>query len=126
MRDSMGMYRGKRLHKKEWAYGSLIISEEWAFILPATRDVSVEGNWGYEVDPETVGEFTGIQDLEGEDIYEGDRWQRNNFIGVVEFAFSGWHLLTAWDTQAISYPSFYSNAKTGEVIGNIHDKEEQK
>lgn len=54
-----------------------ISSNKWLFgdIRHHKNDVCIfeqGGNKGEQVKPETVGQFTGLQDAEGVDIYEGD------------------------------------------------------
>ena len=54
-----------------------IASNKWLFgdIRHHKNDVCIfeqGGNKGEQVKPETVGQFTGLQDAEGVDIYEGD------------------------------------------------------
>ncbi len=62
-----------------------------------------------------------MTDKNNTEIYEGDKWARDSFIGVISFEFGGWHIVTDEKSPVISYPSFYSNAKLGEIIGNIHE-----
>jgi len=55
----------------EWVEGGLLQCEKSKDVLivyPITDTCSCT----YHVDPNTVGQFTGLQDAEGVDIYEGD------------------------------------------------------
>ncbi len=68
--------------------------------------------------------FTGKQDKNGKDIYECDIWERNGFIGIVLFKYSTWIFEKAPSSKFYQYPSFYSNAKYGILIGDIHKNPE--
>jgi hypothetical protein len=63
----------------EWVYGSLITTNANPCIV--TADVSDDQNemhLGIEyVDPETVGQFTGLYDVNRYPIYEGDQLYNN-------------------------------------------------
>lgn len=82
MRENMGLYRGKRKDTLEWVYGYLCVSKGVTHIfVPFTKEQekqneghifsSVGGMW-YEVIPETVGQYTGVTDMQGVKVFEGD------------------------------------------------------
>ena len=82
MRENMGKFRGKWIFDKSWIVGGLVnfINEKSVvtphiFVQLKEEERGRDSNelydyTGYEVDPETVGEFTGLQDKNRKEMYE--------------------------------------------------------
>lgn len=90
-----------------------------------------QGAWEpVEVDPETVGQYTGLTDKNGKKIFEGDIVEGLDFTaedggyGVVTFDDGAFEVVGSCDNNIVG--TFHENyyGKDFEVIGNIHDNPE--
>ena len=135
------IFRGKRLDNGEWMYGDLIENQGRFFIYHATSETTIEDNddrrivvAAFEVDPATVGQYTGLKDKKWTMIFEGDilllsDGKSHSEDVVVEHGLYGW---TFYNPQTATFYSDGSHTYiavencrfmfgTGVVIGNIHD-----
>lgn len=121
------------INKDYWVYGWLVKDADGkTFILPADEThVDDKDNKLYfdgepiipEVDPETVGQFTGMVDRNKQEIYEGDilydHYSNNRFrVYFTRASFDVEGILEA------DYRHLSDVAIDSEVIGNIHDNPE--
>lgn len=126
MRENIGLFRGKRIDNGEWVEGCLQIYAGIVSILYATE-------W-YRVDPETIGECTGLRDKNGKLVFEyditEDQWGRRWIIFRCEGGF-GICRDTEWTRNAdcsVIIWNALADAQNAEwfskhhkIIGNIHD-----
>lgn len=116
-------FRGKRLDNGEWIEGDLLRMNYHWFIFP---DPAPEGIDKYEVDPATVGEYTGLKDRNGKEVYEGDviKIPETDFnaeiIGRVLFEEDAYYIipLRGGHLWGLHWSLRKHDAK---IIGNIHD-----
>ena len=114
-------FRGKRVNNGEWVYGYLrfiYIDTDRASIYDP---ISVSN---YDVLLETVGQYTGVKDKNGKEIYEGDILKDEfNRIFIVYWVEKEARFSMRQKNRKTEYFMFI-NHLSEEVIGNIYDNPE--
>lgn len=125
------LYRGARMEDGKFVYGSLVFvkendksENELPHIVisygPDTFD------W-FEVDPETVGQFTGRYDKNDKEIFERDIVVNKNIHGkkwIVEYRTDSEYVGFVLKEIGTNGISLFTSWNDIEVIGNIHDNKE--
>lgn len=119
------VFRGKRIDNGEWTFGYLFTSWEQAYILWGTSN-GVPNM--VEVDPTSTGQYTGLSDKNGKQIFEGDIVESTTVYQgeifqkarktVVSFT-DEIEVDAALGPYACGYLFFGNDWR---VVGNIHDK----
>lgn len=107
-----------------------IASNKWLFgdIRHHKNDVCIfeqGGNKGEQVKPETVGQFTGLHDKHGHEIYEGDILLYNGNRRTVEWNYGTYGL--SMHENGFPFQAFYElpvPIVDSTVIGNVFDNPE--
>lgn len=133
-------FRGKRIDTEEWVTGHFVrLYDDKGHhshrIYPGYAETDCGDfypDW-YEVDPETVGQFTGLTDKHGKPIFEGDILGAHldeffpdicTLVQVIWFDMS-WMIRQPIRDYVYDYDTLDSNdGALWEVIGNIHDNPE--
>lgn len=144
-------FRGIGKDSGQWIFGDLIRSNGGTLIFPEDAPDSYDN---YIVKPETVGQFTGLRDRDGKDIYDGDikKWytvvsanlasltgsdsvsHRAVMTWITEWSMWGWLMIDEYKeymdagVQSLDETMFWTyNADRDEevmICGNIHQNQD--
>lgn len=129
------LFRGKRIDNGEWVYGCVLkdyITGQY-FIHACGNSVYESDKTGeegllrfvaYEVDPETVCQYTGLNDKNGRKIFDGDiEKDRSCDLYTVNWSDeNGMYEVRQYNCSMTNFETFF--ACGCEVIGNIYDNPE--
>lgn len=132
------LFRGRRVNNGKWVEGYYAKAKDYIsekefhviFHVDLTLFPHSEFSSYEEIIPETIGQYIGLRDKNGQRIFEGDIvdcWSEGvNAKGTVQQRKDGlWIIYPAWQ-KTITWglcPDEYCNT-TVEVVGNIHDNPE--
>ena len=117
-------FRGRKITSKEWIYGNLSLSKIANPIIYKIGDKSVLmpsgfiDGWSFEVQKESIGQFIGLTDKNGVELYSGDIvvFEYHQYIlkGTISFDQFN-HSIILVDNKEYHI----ENVKRGEKIGTI-------
>lgn len=117
------LFRGKRIDNGEWVEGGVAFEDYTDKAYIVQWNTFGLGYFEYiEVDPNTVGQYTGLCDKNGKKIFEGDRIEIRGYVyyccwdaGNLEFILIN---------EKESFGMGYAASSRMTVIGNVHDNTE--
>lgn len=127
------VFRGKDINNKGWVYGALVQQQDDP-LREKTLIISYS-NYQYgdfseavihEVDPETVGQYTGFVDKKGKKIFEGDIvsiYNSKAFLFAVEWN-NQYVLKCTTNGVSDNILNVIESSEDVEVVGNIYDNPE--
>lgn len=122
-------FRGKNLDG-EWVFGFYVEEERQTINGFEKKHFIVNDGHDY-VKPETVGQFTGLHDKDGKDIYEGDILGRKDGGTLLKVEFRhgafGYEYCGEFHSWAGNHNFTFNPLDTDvdfRIVGNIHDNPE--
>ena len=127
------LFRAKHEDSNNWVYGNLLQYKDGSCSI-REKDSSEHGFKRWIVEPETVGQFTGITDKNGVKIFEGDILKvGENLLAEITYVeenvqdygdeiHAAFHAVIQKHNKTVPIDSYFLN--NCKIIGNIHENPE--
>ena len=119
------LFRGKQKNTGDWFYGNLFGKD-----ICGRTHITTTNHGCLNIDPETVGQFTGMTDKNGKRIFEGDRGIHKIF-GEVYVKYLIQECAFVYVSKDSDHRMGHRNTGSGytcdvnfEVLGTIYDNKE--
>ena len=113
-------FRG--MTSKGWLYGGLIHNRDKVYIAPIGEIYHESVPEDFEVDENSISQFTGLCDKNNKEIYEGDKL-KYSFELFKEFI-PGSVIFNRGSFDFLGYPLRTFQTNQYEIIGNIYDNKD--
>lgn len=136
------LFRGKRTINGDWVYGDFVRGNERKSLRDSifVYDSETQSFNDYEINPSTLGQYTGLKDKNGNRVFDGDILHISKIADglggyyqppldypvnvVVKWDLCAWMWETLCeDKRYISFPDSWCHYEC-DIIGNIHDNPE--
>ena len=124
-------FRGREKESNKWVFG---YARHWKCCYGDEWHIQGENDNVHIVIPETVGQFTGLKDHKGREIYEGDIVEISPQFSAKQGLKRKFHLFAVvrWDERLARFVVISKeildsipDSECVSVIGNVHDNPEQ-
>lgn len=109
------LFRGFNRKNNKWLYGYYVVNKGVHLIVEDGIANPLNTWEDYAVDPDTVGQYTGLKDKNGKEIYEGDILLSIVFVEVIYNAPEFCYRDNDFGYKFLNRPGDFK------VVGNIHD-----